>query len=276
MLKYDIAPDVDAFSTNIDDPLDFDVILPLHQAHSTKVRRVPQEICDITGVDALITNKLGMRIGVKTADCVPILLFDQEHLAMAAIHSGWKGTVGNIIEATIKRMIEEFGTNVKEVKAVIGPCIHVRAFEVGEEVYEQFKALKIFEKCGVPAEYMTSITDPTQKKWFIDLPEVCRHQLHEAGIMHKNIEVRPECTYTLHDQFYSARRLGKDFDRQRIITCIRYLTDENKQEIEQQKKRAKILQYRENRKRKLEMIAAGLVKPKKYKPRKKKTTTDNK
>lgn len=274
MLKYDIHPEVEAFSTNIGDSLDFKVLLPQHQAHSAEVRRVPQELDKINGVDALITNQKGLRIGVKTADCVPILLFDEGHCAMAAIHSGWKGTVKNIIGATVQRMVKEFNTDVREVKAVIGPCIQLRAFEVGDEVYEQFKALKIFEKCGVPAEYMTSITDPTQKKWFIDLPEVCRHQLHEAGIMHRNIEVRPECTYTLHDQFYSARRLGKDFDRQRIITCIRYLTEQNKLEIEQQKKRAKILQYRENRKKKLAMIAAGLIKPKKSKPRKKKPATN--
>ncbi len=271
MLKYDIHPDVEAFSTNIEDSLDFDVILPLHQAHSAEVRRVPQEIDDITGVDALISDVPGIRVGVKTADCVPILLFDEEHIAVGAVHSGWKGTVKNIIGATVERMVRDFGTDVRVLKAVIGPCIQVRAFEVGEEVYEQFKALPLFERCGMPAEYMTSITDPTQKKWFIDLPEICRLQLHEAGVLHRNIEVRKECTYSLHDQFYSARRLGKDFDRQRIITCIRFLTDEIKEEIAYQKKRAKILQYRENRKKKETLIKAGLIKPKKNKPRKKKT-----
>ncbi len=223
MLKYNIHPSVEAFSTNIKDSLRFVVTLPLHQAHSAEVRRVPQEMDDITGVDALITNEAGLRIGVKTADCVPILLFDEKHSAVAAIHSGWKGTVKNIIAATIQRMKAEFDTSARDLKAVIGPCIHFHAFEVGEEVYEQFKALDAFKNKGLPAEYMTSITDSSVKKWFIDLPEICREQLHDEGVMYQNIELRPECTYTHHDKFYSARRLGADFDRQRIYNCIKLI-----------------------------------------------------
>lgn len=212
MLKYSISPKVEAFSTNITDTLDFEVTLPLHQAHSAFVRRVPEEIDDINGVDALITNKKGLRIGVKTADCVPILLYDENKEAVAAIHSGWKGTVQNIIAAAIKRMQEEFDTNPADIQAVIGPCIHIEAFEVGDEVYEKFAQMPELQTTGVPAIM--------KEKWHINLPAVCEIELLQSGVKKENIVVRPECTWTQHDIFYSARRLGKMFDRQRIQNCI--------------------------------------------------------
>lgn len=248
---------VESFSTNIPDAIDFPVILPAHQAHTALVRRVPEEMDDITGVDALITNERGLRIGVKTADCVPILLYDARQKAVAAVHSGWKGTVQNIIAATIQRMKEEFSTDPADIRAVIGPCIHVDAFEVGDEVYEKFAAMPELKDCGVPAKRMPpmsvsplprveaspllveSSTLPVESsplpvegvgevlgellKWHIDLPAVCRIELLLSGVSADNIEVRPECTWTLHDQFFSARRLGKQFDRQRIINTIQLL-----------------------------------------------------
>ena len=193
---------------------------------------------DITGVDALITNERGLRIGVKTADCVPILLYDARQKAVAAVHSGWKGTVQNIIAATIQRMKEEFSTDPADIRAVIGPCIHVDAFEVGDEVYEKFAAMPELKDCGVPAKRMPLMSksasesasesaskseSKSDSKWHIDLPAVCRIELLLSGVSADNIEVRPECTWTLHDQFFSARRLGKQFDRQRIINTIQLL-----------------------------------------------------
>ncbi len=252
MLHYNLGEGVESFSTNIPDAIDFPVVLPAHQAHTAFVRRVPQEMDDITGVDALITNEPDLRIGVKTADCVPILLYDAGHQAVAAIHSGWKGTVQNIISATITRMKEEFSTDPAHIHAVIGPCIHVDAFEVGDEVYEKFAAMDELKECGVPAKQLPPMSKSESKarpdfesesksesksesyselrlglksglKWHIDLPAVCRIELLQAGVNAKNIEVRPECTWTLHDQFFSARRLGKQFDRQRIINTVKLL-----------------------------------------------------
>lgn len=246
MLHYNLGEGVESFSTNIPDAIDFPVILPAHQAHMALVRRVPEEIEDITGVDALITNEPGLRVGVKTADCVPILLYDARQKAVAAVHSGWKGTVQNILAATIQRMKEEFSTDPADIRAVIGPCIHVDAFEVGDEVYEKFAAMPELKDCGVPAKRMPLMSvSPLPRveasplpvessplpvegvgellKWHIDLPAVCRIELLLSGVSADNIEVRPECTWTLHDQFFSARRLGKQFDRQRIINTIQLL-----------------------------------------------------
>ncbi len=218
MLKYNIAPEVEAFSTNIGDSCNFDVTMPQHQGHTALVRRVPEELDDITGVDALITDRPGLRIGVKTADCVPVLLFDSINKAVAAVHSGWKGTLQNIISATLDRMEKEFGTKSGNIRAVVGPCIHFEAFEVGEELVDAF--------CdGTPRSsypFARLLPHPVTGvvKWHLDLPGICRQQLLDKGVPEHNIEVRPECTWNMYTDFYSARRLGKEFGSQRITNCI--------------------------------------------------------
>lgn len=219
MLTYHIDPCVEAFSTEISDPPGFPVVLPLHQAHGTESRLVTPDTAagELTGVDALFTRTPGLRIGVKTADCVPILLYDPESRTVAAIHSGWKGTVANIIAETVRHMITVCGFSAVSAKAVIGPCIHLGAFEVGDEVMDRFarKGYRSF-CCRLPRP-----GTQTGEKWHVDLPAICRAQLERCGVT--EVEVRPECTYSLHHRFYSARRLGSSFDRQRMINAIRLI-----------------------------------------------------
>ncbi len=217
MLYYDIHKEVEAFSTHKTDALDFEVTLPDYQAHSTEVAVVPREAMDTYGRDALVTDMPGLRIGVKTADCVPILLYDPTRKAAAAIHSGWKGTLANICAATVEKMTAEYGTRPADLVALIGPCIHQAAFEVGDELYDKFAAAGY----GNFAARMPRFGVREGVKWHLDLPGICREQLRQLGV--GAIETREECTYTLHDSFYSARRLGPDFGSQRIITCIRIL-----------------------------------------------------
>lgn len=217
MVTYDIGAGAEAFSTHRSDTLGFDVTLPLHQAHSTRVRMVPEEAGDITGVDALITNRRGMRIGVKTADCVPVLLHDPAVRAAGAAHSGWKGTLGNIVGRTVTRMCDKYGSRPADIIAVIGPCIHQEAFEVGDEVYDAFCAAGYGAFCRMMPAFGTD----SGVKWHIDLPGICRAQLLACGV--GSIELRAECTYTLHDLFYSARRLGRNLGSHRMLSCIKLL-----------------------------------------------------
>lgn len=216
MLRYDLHPFVEAFSTHADDALDFAVTLPEHQAHSTRSAVVGADgpLEDITGVDALITRAPGVRIGIKTADCVPILLFDPETRTAAAVHSGWKGTLANIIGVVIDRLRCEFAVDPANLRAVIGPCIHQEAFEVGDELEAAFTEAGYGGFC----RRMPKFGCDGDIKCHIDLPGICRRQLERAGV--SGIETRPECTYTLFPAFYSARRLGKQFDRQRMFNCI--------------------------------------------------------
>ena len=91
------------------------------------------------GVDALITREPGYCLCISTADCVPVLIYDKKHSAIAAIHAGWRGTVAYIVRDTLLRMEKEFGTSGEDVVACIGPSISLASFEVGEEVYEAYQ-----------------------------------------------------------------------------------------------------------------------------------------
>ena len=207
---------MESFSTHIADELDFRVILPLHQAHGVKCSFITSATppSELTGVDALVTQEPGLRIGVKTADCVPVLLYDPHTGTIAAIHSGWKGTVANIIRHTISGITTRLGVEAEDMRAVIGPCIHLEAFEVGDDVFDKFSNAGYRRFC----RRLPRFGGKEDEKWHIDLPSICLSQLMDCGV--NAVEVRPECTYTQHDIFYSARRLGSGFGRQRILNCI--------------------------------------------------------
>src|SRR5271155_5133574 len=88
--------------------------------------------------DALITNRPGLAVSIRTADCYPILLADTRNRAVAAIHAGWRGTAARIVVETLRKMRVEFGTAPAHVMAAIGPGIGACCYEVGEEVSRQF------------------------------------------------------------------------------------------------------------------------------------------
>ena len=182
------------------------LIMP-HQVHETKVATVDETFMalDVTerqealeGVDAVMTNLKGVCIGVSTADCIPILLYDKEKHAVCAIHAGWRGTVKRIVERAIEEMKESYGTQPGELVAQIGPGIHLDSFEVGDEVYDAFDQ----------AGFEMSTISMKKEKWHIDLPECNRLQLIASGLLSQNIKVSPVCTYQQSADYFSARRLG--------------------------------------------------------------------
>lgn len=191
---------------------DSHLILP-HQTHSSNVACVDEKMLSLPSderelatenIDALVTDVRGVCIGVSTADCVPILLYDSSHHAIAAIHAGWRGTAKKIVANTIHRMIANYGTNPSQLRAIIGPSISVEAFEVGDEVYEAFQA------AGFPMSHIAKRFPSANKssKWHIDLwaANVCT--LETAGVDLSQIMVSGICTYTHYSRFFSARRLG--------------------------------------------------------------------
>ena len=135
---------------------------------------------------------------VSTADCVPVLLYDVSKDVIAAIHAGWRGTVGRIVEKTLEVMGSEYGTEGKDVIACIGPSISLESFEVGDEVYAAF-AEAGFEMSCIARKY---------EKWHLDLWEANRLQLLAHGVLPEHIEVAGICTYKNYEDFFSARRLG--------------------------------------------------------------------
>ena len=162
----------------------------------------------LEGVDAVMTNLAGVCIGISTADCIPILLYDPTHHAICAVHAGWRGTVKRIAQKAVEAMASRYGTEAQKLRAIIGPGISLQAFEVGDEVYHEFEAAH-FDMAHIARRY---------RKWHIDLWECNRLQLMEVGILQANIQIAGICTYQRLDDFFSARRLGLNSGR--IFTGI--------------------------------------------------------
>ena len=194
-----------------------DHILMPHQIHEASFRLVGPDFFMLQpsdrdmlleGVDGIMTSAHGVCIGVSTADCIPVLLYDAAHHAACAVHAGWRGTVRNITARAVSGMREAFGSEAAALRAVIGPGISLESFEVGQEVYDEF-AQTGFDMCKVARLY---------DKWHIDLPECNRLQLVASGVLAENIQTAGIDTFTATDNFFSARRLGKDSGR--IYTAI--------------------------------------------------------
>ena len=199
------------------------LIMP-HQVHETKVAKINETFLALNdaerkemleGVDALMTNLKNVCIGVSTADCIPVLLYDQESGAVCAIHAGWRGTVKRIVEKAVEAMTAAYSTLPQQLTAQIGPGIHLDSFEVGDEVYDAF-AKEGFDMESISRRYPTS--DGMGEKWHIDLAECNRLQLLSLGIPSEAIAVSPVCTFQQAADYFSARRLG--INSGRIFTGI--------------------------------------------------------
>ena len=203
------------------------LVMP-HQVHQTEMVAVDEAFMGLSasermerleGVDALMTDRAGVCIGVSTADCIPVLLYDKVHHASCAIHAGWRGSVKRIVEKSVAKMTSVYGSRPTDLLAQIGPGIHLESFEVGDEVYEAF-ANEGFAMEAISRKYPLSRVEDgsAQEKWHIDLPECNRQQLLAAGVLENQINVSPVDTYEQHDLFFSARRLG--INSGRIFTGI--------------------------------------------------------
>lgn len=178
------------------------LIVP-RQVHGVRIEEVTEQNVGGTfeDTDALMTRMAGVCIGVSTADCVPLLFHDIRTDAIATAHAGWRGTVARIGVLTLRAMKEAYGTELEDVRCVVGPSIGPEAFEVGEEVYHAF------DEAGFPMNEMAFRHAVTQK-WHIDLWRTNVWQLVQEGIPAQSIHVSGLCTYSNPSCFFSARRLG--------------------------------------------------------------------
>ena len=171
-----------------------DLALP-RQVHSDNVLWM-HEAGRPEATDAVITDQPGLPVCVKTADCIPVLLYDTRQRIVAAVHAGWRGTVSRIVQKTVRQM---HPLAPKDLHAIIGPGISLQKFEVGDEVYEAFFA------AGFPMERIARRFPSSNGEgaWHIDLWDANRFLLQELGV--DDIFVEGTCTRTSED-FYSARR----------------------------------------------------------------------
>lgn len=183
------------------------LVIPF-QTHGTEIREIdsaffqlnPSEQQDyLHGIDALITSQPNVCIGVTTADCVPLLFVDKEKKVVAAAHAGWRGTCARMGEKVLSCFKEKYNSDINDVLVVIAPSISVEVYEVGEELVTEF------EEKGFP---VSQIFKKQNEKNYLDLWKANQWLLLENGIKPENIEIAGICTYTNHEQFFSARRLG--------------------------------------------------------------------
>lgn len=221
-LKYDIHPDVEAFTFGRDMDLPYN-ITQMHQVHDVKIAFIDRPDIskeELDGYDALVTNLKGVAIGVRTADCIPVLLYDPVNKVAAAVHSGWRGTLARICSKVVNMMVSKYGSSVKDIVAFIGPGICEDCFQVGEEV-----AIK-FRDAGFDIENIWSFRGPSQKGSLqgghhINLKRACRETLIDCGVKPENIQTSDLCTYDDNSILYSARKEGIECGRN--ITSIMIL-----------------------------------------------------
>jgi polyphenol oxidase len=152
-----------------------------------------------TAADAIVSSAAGVGCGVRSADCVPILLADPETGRVAAVHAGWRGLVRHVIGSATERMCE-LGSRRGALLAAVGPHIGPEAFEVGEDVANEIASASSAQ--GVVERRASG------KAW-VSLARVVRAQLASAGLEEARIEQLPGCTYRDASRFFSYRRDGQ-------------------------------------------------------------------
>ncbi|MBI5043021.1 MAG: peptidoglycan editing factor PgeF [Nitrospirae bacterium] len=191
-------------------------VATINQTHSDAVF-IHNEECRASeadeGFDAHITNNSGIAIGVVTADCVPILIVDKAKRVVAAVHAGWRGTAKRIVQKTVEKMSDYFGSKSEDLTAGIGPAIGQCCYEVDEKVIEPMK--KEFD-------YLNKFSiQKKENKWHIDLQLINREQLIETGVKQENINIVSLCTSCHSDLFYSYRKDGAGTGRMIAVVMIK-------------------------------------------------------
>lgn len=148
--------------------------------------------------DALVTHTPGLWVGIRTADCVPILLADARQRRVAAVHAGWRGTVAEVAVQALAQM----GSQPADVTAALGPAIGACCYEVGPDV----------------AAHFTTTRPGPRGRPHLDLIAANRHQLLRAGLPPTQIDAAPPCTQC-GDDFHSYRRDGEHAGR--MVAAIR-------------------------------------------------------
>ena len=165
----------------------------LEQVHSTQAVLLPNE-ATIPKADAAYTSEKNIVCTVMTADCLPLLITDQQGSCVAAIHAGWRGLCDGIVEATIKKLPAE----PESLLVWLGPAIGPDVYEVGEEVYDAFTKAE--------PEAKQAFTTTTKGHWLFDIYQLAKLRLNKMGVSH--IYGGEHCTLSEEEQFFSYRRDG--------------------------------------------------------------------
>lgn len=176
------------------------------QTHTNNIRVVKSEDKgkglwrerDYSGIDGLVTNEKGIVLVTQYADCTPLAFYDPVKRVVATSHAGWRGTVLEIGKETIKVMVEQFGSDPKDIICGIGPNIGICCYEVDDPVIDEINKLSYLD---LPSCY----TKKENGKYMLNLREVNRQILINCGIKNENIDIADLCTCCNSDIFHSHR-----------------------------------------------------------------------
>ena len=188
-------------------------LITLNQTHSNEVVYFANEnsVRNKLPGDAMVTKIKNIGIGVLTADCAPIFLYDPQKKIVGCIHSGWKGGLNGIIRNTIAKF-KELNSKINNLIAVVGPCISKESYEVKIDFYERFISRNLKHK-----NFFNKISEG---RYIFDLRGFINNELFNSNI--SNIENIIMDTYSEREFFYSYRRsfINKEQDYGRCISVI--------------------------------------------------------
>jgi len=197
---------VHGFGTRFWKEADFDSMAGLSGFHRVSIRQTHSDIIRIISDvpkerlegDALVTDRPGILLIIKTADCLPALVVDRPNRAVAAVHCGWRGTLKKVLAKTLRTMSQSYDSDFTSLSVVLGPCIDRACYEVGEDVRDGF------QREGLPKECF--VRHPSKnEKYMLDLRGANRAQILDLGVPEKNIFSVDICTHCDSDLF-SYRR----------------------------------------------------------------------
>ena len=191
-------------------------LITCSQVHGIQVLTISKKglTGEVEGSDALVTDQPRVVIGVLTADCAPVLMADKKAGIVAAVHAGWRGALGGVLEAATHSM-ESLGGDVGNIKAAIGPCISQNSYEVGQEFLERFQ-ISDFKSA--------SFFKDAQKKnhYLFDLEGYVAKRLETRGI--RRIECCGVDTYEDSGRCFSFRRsqhlMERDYGRSLSVITV--------------------------------------------------------
>ncbi len=169
----------------------------MNQVHTDQVCHV-DSLQSIPSCDALMTQQKGLVLTVMVADCIPILIYDPVHQAIAAVHAGRAGAFMNIVQKTVDEMHLRYKSRPEDIVVSMGPSIRSCCYEIGGDVIEEAKAL------GYETFMQTK-----EKSTFLDIRGIVKKQMHDAGILTQKIEDISECTSCRNEKYFSFRKEGQ-------------------------------------------------------------------
>jgi hypothetical protein len=197
-------------------------VVTVKQIHSAIIHRVDREVAQPLCGDGLVTSQPGILLGIKIADCLPVLIADPERHAVGAFHAGWRGTARRIVEKGVGEMRKHFGSDPAKLLAAIGPGIGSCCYEIGDEVEREFESQfaywqelfeDVFDSWSLHARYPLLFLnqrapghgDPALSR-HLNLAKANRLQLRAAGLAEENISNLGLCTSCRTDLFFSYRK----------------------------------------------------------------------